>query len=185
MFVSQKLDSTLITELLFKSILFGDLDQWVFSVWQRRLWRPCQLRLPLTLRRWSHPYLHCMPSSFKIFYWSLRQSASSPLVSATRTSLPRLFVCSPPFRFSLCPLLHVSFFLNFSGTCGKNCHCSPPLLSGYNGSPDTHFFRETTRSMSWPGEVRYSRLLQSHVVPSFDLSYLLFLISRLEPYCLI
>ena len=41
---------------------------------------------------------------------------------------------------------------------------SPPVLSGYNGFPDTRFSRGTTRLTSWPGWERYSRLLQSLVV---------------------
>ena len=32
---------------------------------------------------------------------------------------------------------------------------SSPVPSGYNGSPDTRFFRTTTRSMSWPDRERY------------------------------
>ena len=33
---------------------------------------------------------------------------------------------------------------------------SPPVLSGYNGSPNTRFSQGTTRLMSWPDEERYS-----------------------------
>ena len=32
----------------------------------------------------------------------------------------------------------------------RNCFLSSPVLSGYNGSLDTRFFRTTTRLMSWP-----------------------------------
>ena len=35
-----------------------------------------------------------------------------------------------------CPLLHHFFYLNLSH---RNCLLSPPVLSGYNGSPDTLF----------------------------------------------
>ena len=48
-----------------------------------------------------------------------------------------------------CPLLHLSFYLKLSGRSGRNCLLSP-VLSGYNGSPDTHFSQGTTRLMSWP-----------------------------------
>ena len=62
------------------------------------------------------------------------------------------------------PLLRPSFYLKLSGISGRKCLLSTPLLLGYNGSLDTHFFRATTRLMSWPGGVRYSCLLQSLVV---------------------
>ena len=41
----------------------------------------------------------------------------------------------------LCPLLHLSFYLNLSGRSGRSCLLSLPVLSGYNGSPYTHFNR--------------------------------------------
>ena len=46
-----------------------------------------------------------------------------------------------------CPLLHLSSYLKLCGRSGRNCLLSP-VLSGYNGSPDTRFYRETTRLMS-------------------------------------
>ena len=49
---------------------------------------------------------------------------------------------------STCPLLRLSCNLNFSGSSGRNCLLSPPILSGYNGSPDTRFSQETTQLMS-------------------------------------
>ena len=65
----------------------------------------------------------------------------------------------------LCPLLHLSFYLKFFGGSGRNCLLSPPVLSGYNGSPDTRFSRGTTRLMSWRDGERYLHPLQSLVVP--------------------
>ena len=53
-----------------------------------------------------------------------------------------------------CPLLHLSLYLNLSGRSGRNCLLSP-VLSGYNGSPNTRFSREMTRLMNWPDGVRY------------------------------
>ena len=47
-------------------------------------------------------------------------------------------------------LLHLSFYLKLSGRSGRNCLLSSPVLSDYNGSPDTRFSRGTTRMMSWP-----------------------------------
>ena len=58
----------------------------------------------------------------------------------------------------------LSSYLKLSERSGRNCLLSAPVLSGYNGSPDTHFSRETTRPMSWPNGKRYLRPLQSLVV---------------------
>ena len=44
------------------------------------------------------------------------------------------------------PLLHLSFYLNLPGRSGRNCLLSPPVLLGYNGSPD--------RTLVSPGERR-------------------------------
>ena len=53
-----------------------------------------------------------------------------------------LVLSSPP-----CPLLHLSSYLKLCGRSGRNCLLSP-VLSGYNGSPDTDFYRGTTRLMN-------------------------------------
>ena len=47
-----------------------------------------------------------------------------------------------------CPLLHLSCYLKLCGKSGRNCLLSPPVLLDYNGSPDTHLSRGTTRLMS-------------------------------------
>ena len=47
-----------------------------------------------------------------------------------------LVLSSPP-----CSLLHLSSYLKLYGRSGRNCLLSPPVLSGYNGSPDTCFSR--------------------------------------------
>ena len=60
------------------------------------------------------------------------------------------------------------------GRSGRNCLLSPPILSGYNGSPDTHFSKGTMQLMSWPDRKRYLCPLQSLVV-----SLLLSIISTL------
>ena len=67
-----------------------------------------------------------------------------------------LVLFSPP-----CSLLHLSSYLKLCGRSGRNCLLSSPVLSGYNGSPDTHFSRGTTRLISWPDRKRYLRPLQS------------------------
>ena len=68
-----------------------------------------------------------------------------------------------------CPLLHLSFYLKLFGTSGRNCLLSPPVLSGYNGSPDTRFSRGTTRLMSCPDGERYLRPPQFLVVSLLSL----------------
>ena len=80
-----------------------------------------------------------------------------------------LVLSSPP-----CPLLHLSCYLKLCGRSGRNCLSSPPVLSGYNGSPDTHFSRGTTQLMSLPDGERCLRPPQSLVV-----SLLLSLVSTL------
>ena len=69
-----------------------------------------------------------------------------------------LVLSSPP-----CPLLHLSFYLKLCGRSGRNCLLSP-VLPGYNGSPDTHFYRGTTRLMSYTDGERYLRPPLSLVV---------------------
>ena len=73
-----------------------------------------------------------------------------------------------------CPLLHLFSYLKLCGRSGRNCLPSPPVLSGYNGSPDTHFSRGTTRLMSWPDGERYL-----HPPLSLVVSLLLSLVSTL------
>ena len=70
---------------------------------------------------------------------STNKSAISLLFSYYLT----LVLSLPP-----CPLLHLSSYLKLCGRSGRNCLLFPPVLSGYNGSPDTHFYRGTTQLMS-------------------------------------
>ena len=67
----------------------------------------------------------------------------------------------------------VFLFTSISDRFGSNCLLSP-VLSDYNGSPDTRFSRGTTWLMSWPDGERYSCPLQFLVV-----SALLSLVSTL------
>ena len=80
-----------------------------------------------------------------------------------------LVLSSPP-----CPLFRLSSYLKLGGRSGRNCFLFPPVLLGYNGSPDTRFSRETTRLMSLLDEERYLRPPLSPVV-----SLLLSLVSTL------
>ena len=93
------------------------------------------------------------------------KSAIFPLLSYYLT----LVLSSPPY-----PLLYLSSYLKLCGRFGRNCLLSPPVLSGYNGSPDTRFSRGTTRLISSSDGERYLRPLQSLVV-----SLLLSLVSTL------
>ena len=74
----------------------------------------------------------------------------------------------------LCPLVHLSSYPKLCGRPGRNCLFSPPVQSGYNGSPDTRFSRGTTRLTSLPDGERCLRPPQSLVV-----SLLLSLVSTL------
>ena len=82
--------------------------------------------------------------------------------SAAPTSLALLFPSLIlALSLPLCPLLRLSLYLKLFGRSGRSCLLSPPLLSGYNGSPGTHFSRETKRLMSRLDGYRYSYPLQS------------------------
>ena len=61
----------------------------------------------------------------------------------------------------------LSSIFSFTLISGRNCFLSPPVLSGYNGSPDTRFSRVTTRLMSGPDSGRYLLPLQYLVVSIF------------------
>ena len=54
--------------------------------------------------------------------------------------------------------------MKLCGRSGRSCLVSPPVLSGYNGSPDTRFSGGMTRMMSLPDWEGYLRPLQSLVV---------------------
>ena len=75
-----------------------------------------------------------------------------------------LFLSTLALSSPLCPLLHLSSYLKLCGRFGRNCLLSPPVLSGYNGSPDTRFSRGTTQLTSLPDGERYLRPPQSLVV---------------------
>ena len=100
------------------------------------------------------------------------QPASSLLVLAAPTSLPLLF-----FYLTLVPFF---LFFNLFGRSGRNCFLSPPVLSGYNGSPDIRFSRGTTRLMSWPDGERYLRPPQSLEVSLLFSFVSILLFSRTE-----
>ena len=56
------------------------------------------------------------------------------------------------------------FYLKLCGRSRRNCLLSPPVLSGYNESPDICFSRGMTRLMSWPDGECYSCPLQFLIV---------------------
>ena len=62
-------------------------------------------------------------------------STNKSLISLLFSYYLTLVLSSPP-----CPLLYLSSYIKRGGS-GRNCFLSPPVLSGYNGSPDTRFFR--------------------------------------------
>ena len=89
------------------------------------------------------------------------------LGNTIKSAISLLFSCltlvlsSPP-----CPLLHLFCYLKLCGRSGRNCPLSP-VLSGYNGFPDTRFSRGTTQLMSLPDGEHCLRPPQSHVVSLF------------------
>ena len=90
------------------------------------------------------------------------------LGNTNKSAISLLFSCSPTLALSspLCPLLHYSFYFDLSGRFGRDCIVFPPVLSRYNGLPDTRFSRGTMRRlMSWPDGKRFPRI--SHIHSSF------------------
>ena len=77
-------------------------------------------------------------------------------IGSTNKSAISLFSYCLTLVLSLppCPLLHLFSFLNLRGRSDRNCLLSP-VLSDYNGSPDTRFSRGTTRLMSATCAIRY------------------------------
>ena len=78
---------------------------------------------------------------------------------------------------SPCSLLHLFSYLKLCGGFGRNSFLFPPVLSDYNGSPDTRFLSGNDAAdglMSWSDGERYLRPPQSLVV-----SLLLSLVSTL------
>ena len=80
------------------------------------------------------------------------------LGSTNKSAISLLF----PYCLTLVLSSPPSFLL--SQTLCQICLLFPPVLSGYNGSPDTRFSRGTTRLTSLPDGERYLRLPQSLVV---------------------
>ena len=86
-------------------------------------------------------------------------STNKSAISLLFFSCLTLVLSSPP-----CPLLHLSCYLKLCGRSGRNCPSSPPVLSGYNGSPDTRFSQGTKRLTSLLDGERCVRLPLSLVV---------------------
>ena len=114
------------------------------------------------------PVFPLKPAPFCTIFAGLGNTIKSA-ISLLFFSCLTLVLSSPP-----CPLLHLSCYLKLCGRSGRNCSSSSPVLSGYNGSPDTCFSRGTTQLMSLPDGERCLRPPQSLVV-----SLLLSLVSTL------
>ena len=76
------------------------------------------------------------------------------LVSTNKSAISLLFYLTLVWSLLPCPLLHLSLHLKLCGQSGRNRLLSPPVLSGYNGSPDICFSWGTTRLTSWPNGER-------------------------------
>ena len=88
------------------------------------------------------------------------------LCSTNKPATPLLIFFYLTFVLSLplCTFLRLSSYLKLCGRSGRNCLLSPPVLSGYNWSPDNRVSRETMRLMSWPNRKCYLHPLQSLAV---------------------
>ena len=82
------------------------------------------------------------PAPFCMLFAGI-DNANNSAISLLFSSYVTLVLSSPS-----CPLRQPSFYLKLYGRFGRNCLLSPPVLSGYNGSPDTCFWQGTTRLMS-------------------------------------
>ena len=132
------------------------LDRWLCSFWQGRHSVPANCPLfPFQQAQ----YAQVFPLKTAPFCTLFAGAAALTSLSLLFSSYLILALPSPP-----CPLLHLSIYLNFSGKSGRSCLLSAPVLSGYNGSPDTSFSRGTTRLISWPDGERYTSVLQSLVI---------------------
>ena len=121
------------------------------------------------------PVFPLKPAPFCTLFAGLGNTTKSA-ISLLFSSCMTLVLSSPS-----CPLFHLSCYLKLCGRSGRNCLFSP-VLSGYNGSPDTRFSRGTTRLMSLPDGKRCLHPPQSLVVSY--LSYPLSSYLGLEAYCL-
>ena len=107
------------------------------------------LMLPSTCSRES--ILACPPfSSWNLPSFTVESTLSSPCSSSdfplSREGAALAHLDSHhPVLFSIFP-----FISKLCGRSGRNCLLSPPVLSDYNGSPDTRFSRVMTPLMSWP-----------------------------------
>ena len=82
------------------------------------------------------------PAKFHAAASNLSSSTATGVGITNKSAISLLFssylilvLSSPP-----CPLLHLSSHVKLCGRSGRNCLLSP-VLSGYNGSPDTRFSR--------------------------------------------
>ena len=139
----------------------GDLDRWICSFWQRRLWRTvanCYLFCTEALFSFHQTqYVQVFPLKPATFC-KLFAGLDSPYRSATFLLFSSYLILTLSSSLCLC------FYLNLSSRSGRNCLLSPPVLSCYNGSPDTRFSQETMQLMSRLDGERYSCPLQSLVV---------------------
>ena len=117
------------------------------SFWQERLWRTCQLlsgtdtTLSFSAGSICSSFSDEACAILQVICWSRQHQQVCHFSS---------MLCES------CSLLHLSFNRNFSGKSSWNCFVFLPVLSGYNGFPDTCFSPETARLMSWPDEERFA-----------------------------
>ena len=104
-----------------------------FFLLLRRRRRPCQL-------------LCDAEATLSYSAGPLCSSSSLALVSPTRLPIFSFLSLMLALFLLLFSFLRLSFYLTPSGISGRNYLFPPPLLSDYNRSPVTYFFR----AMTWP-----------------------------------
>ena len=104
------------------------------------------------------PVFPLKPAPFCTLFAGLGNTIKSAIFLLFSSCLT-LALSSPSYS-----LLHLSSYLKLCGRSGRNCLFSPPVLSGYNGSPDTRFSLGTVWLMSLSDGERCLRPPQSLAV---------------------
>ena len=117
----------------------------------------CGTEATLFLKAQYAPVFPLKPAPFCTLFAGL-SSTNKPAIFLLFSYYLTLVLSSPPY-----PLLNLSSYLKLCGRSGRNCLLSP-VLSGYNGCPDTCFSWGTMWLMSLPDGERCLHPPQSLVV---------------------
>ena len=125
-----------------------------FFLLLRRRRRPCQL-------------LCDAEATLSYSAGPLCSSSSLALLSPTRLPIFSFLSLTLALFMLLFSFLRLSFYLTPSGISGRSYLFPPPLLSDYNRSPVTYFFRAMTWPLSCQGGLHCSSHPLSYVVALF------------------